>query len=252
MSTYVERPTAPIASAANFASQAQSETVRSGVSQIAQNAAAFAGRILQGEGPAGGSNRVDVHHHYGYSPYWWFMPYSSPSVVYVGPGADRARRSEEESGQRVLIGVIAMVVGAIALFATGSAIGRCQEASHDLEDSELAKDKLNRYQREAPAGDQALVNEARLATELKARVCKRIKDSAIIDLALRVGLLAGCGLLLAGAFATFPAAFLLAGAVTSFTAGGAMLFKWGFETTDKQNSRDALAIRDSVRRLATL
>ena len=175
----------------------------------------------------------------------------APASCLRRPGADRARR-DDESGARVLIGLAAAILGGIALFATGSAIGRCQEARHDLEDTKLAQDKLDLYQREAPQSDQALVNEAKQATDLKARICKRIKDSAIIDLALRVTLLVGCGFGLFAAFAAFPAAYLIAATVTAVTAGGAMLFKWGFETTDKQNNRDAMAIRESVRRLATL
>lgn len=226
----------------------QSETVRAGVKHIAQNTNNFANHFISANDNQT-SSRTVVHHHYGYSyiPSWWYF-YPQPMVVVDGGG----RGSNDDGAARLLIALFAAAVGGIALYAVGAAIGRLQASRQDLSDARSAQNLLERYSRVASDNDKQYVEEAKHATSLKVKICKRIRNSAITDLALRIIMGVGCGMLLAGALATSPGCLLLAGSVAIATSGGAMLFKWGLESTDRQNGRDAESIRASVQLLNAL
>lgn len=180
-----------------------------------------------------------------YSSPWW-SPWPMYQPVYVVDGGSHGRR--DDGDWRFLVGLTAAIFGGIAMFATGRALSRYQDADRELEDNYQFQDRLNtsRY-RAATPDDQELLENAKHASDLKSRVCSRIRNSALADLVFRVTALFGCGMALAGAFAAAPA-WMTAGTITALVAGGAMLFKWGYES-DKYLMQDAHALKAAVRQL---
>lgn len=218
-----------------------SEAIRAGVTQIARNTDSFATSFL----PENNGPKVVVHRHYygyDYTPSWFYF---YPQPVYIVGG----RRREDEGSSRAALAILSTVLGGIALYALGKALGRFRAASSDLQNAQHDRARLNDYGANAAGSDQTAVETAKHSVDLKGRICQRVKNSALTDVILRVGFAVGCGLLLASAFATAPGLLYLMGAVTALTTGGAMLLKWGFESTDRQNQLDALAIRASVQQI---
>jgi len=196
--------------------------------------------------------RVITRYHYWHEPFW------SPSwmfcrPVYVYPSGNCSRRRDRDNdGTAFLIGMIATIVGGIALFAVGSGRNTFKEAKCELEDAAASRTKFSDYEQAAHNNTERNVAlEAKNAAVLKVRICKRIRDSALKDLVFRVGLVAGCALALAGAIFTSPT-LITAGLVTGLVVGGSMLFNWGLDSTDKQNINDANKLLEAMNNMRSV
>jgi len=176
-----------------------------------------------------------------YDPFW-------PSVyqpVYVTSYNPRPR----EDNSNVLTGIFAAVVVGVTTFFVGQAIGSLEDAERELDNAISEKQKFDGYSKHSATQQERLTaTDVVRAAGLKERICRRIKESAITDLILRVGLLAGASLVLIGAIYTAPA-WISSGLVVSCAATALMLFNWGLNSTDRNNIRDAEELRDINGRL---
>lgn len=186
------------------------------------------------------------HYHHGYSYWSPFYLRPAPVVVIDGGHSDRRRRSEDNAA----IAIIAAIVGGIALYTIGSSIAQYQDASADHEENMDMQYALNRYQ-SSNSDNRELISETHHAVHLKDRITTRIQNSAAQDLAMRVGLFAGAGAAFVGAISAAPA-LITAGTITGLVACGGMLFKWGLDSTNRANIRDAEALAMSLERLKSL
>lgn len=190
------------------------------------------------------SERTVIIRNYYSSPWWTPWPMYQP--IYVIDGGSGRR---DNSDMNCLIGLIAVIVGGIALFATGTALSRYQDSDSELADNERFQGELDRFSfglrdaSETKLYEQ--VEHAKHAATLKARICHRIRNSALTDLVLRISTFVGCALALTGIFATLPG-LVSVGTIVGLVSGGAMLFKWGFESTSRRLEHDAHELKHSV------
>jgi hypothetical protein len=225
--------------------------IRQDIQSFATKADALADQILSANQPQVSCSHepvVIIRHYHSpwYSPFWYYHP----QPIFINNScSDRGRSNNKDRDAQILLGIAATVIGAVAMFALGSAIPRYTDASSEL--SETADFNARLQYSNPRQQDAELVNEAKYAGSLKERICSRIKRSAEADVALRTLLVAGCGATLAGLIVSNPA-FVTAGVVAGLVAGGGMLFKWGFDSSDKQNIRDAHALKGSIQQLNQL
>ena len=191
------------------------------------------------------------HYHYYNDPFYFSPgPFWYPQPVVVVNDGYQGRRRKEDDNTAVIVGIAAAVVGGIALYTVGSGINKVKDANRELQETHEFQRKLDRYAQFSGI-DQNIVYNAREVAHVKERICNRIKDSAVGDLALRVTLAASCIVALAGAFAG-ASALMTAGIIFNLVAVGGMLFKWGLDSSDTDNLRDAYMLRNRIEQLKTL
>lgn len=181
--------------------------------------------------------RVHVHHHhygYGYSPFW------GRPVYVIDSGRSRKREDEKDRAFRLVAGITAAVIGAIAYFAVGINLGRSVEAEEELTDIRAFKREIHEIRNSTSQYDQLLPKLNRIA-DLKENVFRRIKNNAMSDLAGTVAIAAASTMVLSGALAAYYP-LMTAGAVIGLGTGAVMLFKKGFDSTDRHHFRDAREI----------
>lgn len=168
--------------------------------------------------------------------FWWY-----PQPVYVG-GRSSAR------DDRNAIGVLA-VAGAVFLsFAIGRACVRVSDAGRQLNEARNFSDSVYVAQGPLSPADQNRLEDAREVASLSERISKRIKNSAAVDLALRISLFVGLTFVAIGAFASCPPMFGI-GLITVAVLGCAILFKAGIESFDRRNLMLAYDLKDRAQRL---
>lgn len=218
-----------------------SQELRSEVKQFSSQASRLANQIIgeQAQEKYTGPVVIRRHYYYSYSP--WYYP--QPSVIVVGDrGSFRRDRREEKEANMVAFGIIATIGAMFASYAVGLAVSRHQDAQRELAETREFQGKMAEAQGHVTPQDQQLVNDAQEAAGLKARICKRIRDSAATDLALRISLTVGLVFAALGAFGLCPP-LLGVGLLAAAVAGFVMMFKWGMDTTDQANARDAYALQ---------
>lgn len=226
-----------------------SSYVRSSINQFANKANDLANQLLAPKNSPYSGPVVIRNNYYSYSPFYspWF--YSHPSVIVVDNG--RGRRSNEQNNEKnILLGVVLTVGALVMTYFVGSALSSYQDADRESKEARESQKKFNNYRAHVSPHDLPLLEEVRVATSLKGRICSRIRDSVLWDLALRIGITAG---LVAGAVGSFTCLPVLGvGLTIGALSAGAMLFKWGFESTDRKNILDAQELRASVLKLKDL
>lgn len=230
-----------------------SSFVRGKIHQFADKANNLANQLLAPKNASyDGPVVIRNNYYYSYSPFSpfyspWF--YSRPSVIVVDRGNGR-RSNEQDSANNILLGAVLTVGALVMTYFVGSAVSSYQDADRECESARRDQREFASYRPYASVDDFPLLEEARVATSLKDRICSRIRNSAAWDLALRVSLTAGLVIGAVGAFTCLPV--LGVGLVIGAVSAGAMLFKWGFESTDRKNLLDAEALRASVTHLKQL
>jgi hypothetical protein len=195
-----------------------------------------------------------VHHHHYHSSLWWY-PLWFPQPIVVVP----SNRNSDNQGLLVILGLAAAAIAGVGLYITGSAVGRFQEANTKYHEAADFKEQLEDYGDRAPENEQRLVNEAKNLADLQERVTKRIRDSAVFDIACRASLVAGSMLVLFGSvmmlFGTATAAassMALVGLSVVAAASGCMLFESGMNITEKRNLVDAQEIQEGLAQLKSI
>ena len=109
-------------------------------------------------------------------------------------------------------------------------------------------------QKDSLDDEKLFIDEGKNIAVLQGRLSKRMRDSALIDIALRISLTAAAIITLTGtilAFAALPpfvaAGFLSAGVVSGLIASGGMLFKCGFGGPSHRDFQEASQMQHSVR-----
>jgi hypothetical protein len=191
-----------------------------------------------------------VIRHYHYGPAFWSpMFYSHPTVIITDPRAAHQYRHDKENENNALLGILATVVSGIFLYAIGSAIGRYQDASAELNEADSFF-KTSNFENATTTDhkEKAKTEEAARAAQLKGRICNRIEHSALWDLSLRIAGFIGAASLAIGLFFTVPP-LAIAGTCLLVASLGAMLFKWGLNHEDRYNRSDAVLLNESLHRL---
>lgn len=222
------------------------QAMRTEVKNFAKKAECLANEIISKNDSKPYTSDTVVYHHHHYSPYhFWPSPYYAPRPVVVVDGCRDDRRKKKDDAA-LLIGVAAAIVGGIAVYGFGSAISKSKDASRELGETHAFQRLVGRFQKAADfPKDQCMLFDAKEAADIQERIHTRIQDSASWDLSLRGGLVLGCGTALAGAIGAVPAA-MTAGVVGSLVVGTGMLFKWGLDSSDKDNYRDAQNLKNRV------
>lgn len=224
-----------------------SQELRGEVQRFATQANRLASQLIADQAPEPYTGHVVIRHHYHhytpyYTPYYspWFYP--RPSIIVLGDRPAYRNRKEENEAANIALGVFATIGAMFATYAVGLAWARQSDAQNELDETREFQGKMAGAQGNVTAQDQRLVEDAQEAAGLKARICKRIRNSAVSDLALRISLAVGLIFVGAGAFAACPPLVGI-GLVASMIASFAMVLKWGFDSTDQTNVRDARALQ---------
>lgn len=250
-----------------FNCSTNSRKIRSEISHFSDRAKALANEILISNHRYQSTEFIEspvviIRSHY-WSPWesHCWSPCSRPGLTSNTSSRaqrrDSSNREKKNEGLLLLIGLTAAVVGTVTLFKTLGALPRYYDASQELKETKKFQQELETF---TPKVEEcALIEEAQHVSDLKARICTRIRNSALIDLALSISLtasscMAGVGasmLLLDNAMVDYPP-ILSVGLVASGVLGGLTLINWALDSSDKKNVRDAFVMRDSINRLRTL
>lgn len=227
-----------------------SQVIRSEIGQFAAKSNDLANQILIQNSPQRYEGPVIIRNHYYYDGF--YSPWYHPSVIILGGDRGHGRRDRNhDDGASILLGIVATIGALFATYAVGSAIASHSDAKRELDETRDVHQKLLSYHTGANSADQQLLDEALCAATLKERICSRIRNSSAVDLALRVALTAGLVLTAVGAFTACPPV-LAVGLALSLSTAGAMLLKWGVESKDKANVRDAQFLKNCVANLRQL
>lgn len=217
--------------------------------EFVEKAKSVANDILGSEHAVDGKPRehiggVKVYHYHDYGWGW----YSSP--VYVIDRHHGYYKNDDDSGARLVLGLLAGVIGGFALYHLGSAIKYFREASQELREirpftywSIVAKSEDN--------SNLSFCKTIEKIAEIESRIFSRIKHQAGWKLAETAGITVGCALTLVGAIYAVQA-YVGSGIVLGCAFGGSMLLRWGMDSTERDHRRDALEIRAAVTELSTL
>ena len=221
--------------------------VRTEVNQFSRKADHLANQILAPkdipyEGP------VIIRERYYISPF--YTPWYYPSHSYYVVGRQGRGRDNGDNAARLVIGILATIGVFVMAKAVGDAVVAFKDSQRELNETDAEKEKLNNLSTVAKPEDQAIIAQANDALELKERICSRIRNSAVWDLALSVSLTAGLALTAIGAFVCPPLA--LAGIALTVVAATSIMFKWGFDSRDSENQRDAHDLKARVAGLKEL
>lgn len=180
-----------------------------------------------------------------WSPYYFWSPiYVDPYPGYYG------RRDDDDGALRFLIGLVAAVAGGIAMYTVGAKVNAIMEADEELSEIQKSKYKFRNLANHGTHQDFLYSKKLTQLADLREGVFKRVKNNAIADLILTIGVVAGSALALTGAFFT-GYQMINTGIVIGLVSCAAILFKWGLDSTSKQNERDANAIYSAARDINT-
>lgn len=226
--------------------------MQSEIKTFAAKADQLADQILCQNEPTSHSGPVIIHDHHYYQPWpmFWYDP--GPRYVYIDNRSSSCDdRKRDEQAVSIIIAIISTVVAGVALYSLGSSIAAYNDAHDELADTQDFQIKLNCSPRNIEQKDQEKIDEAYQISHLKGRICSRIKNSAASDIVLKASLCGAAGVSLAGAVVTAPA-LMTAGVVAGLISTGGLLFKWGFDSTDRSNQRDAAVLKASISHLNSL
>lgn len=193
------------------------------------------------------------HHHYHYGPTFWTpLFYREPRVIIADPLSAREFRRQREDESNLALGIISTVVSFVFLYAIGTAYSRYEDASVENGDTEVFRKQIG-FDRQfvQDPKEKSQMEEAVIAADLKGRICDRIENSAISDLAMRISGFIGAATLAVGAFFAV-APFVVTGTVVLVASLGAMILKWGLNSEDRHNRHDALLLQESLKRMNQL
>ena len=236
-------------SAPHYAAES-SQQIKSKVNKLIKSASDLSNQILSPktikyEGPI-----VIREHYYPVSPFFylpWYYP--RPSVIVVDRFGHHRTESRDNTA-RILLGGLAAIGAIFMAKVVGDAALSLKDSQRELNNNKEEVAKLNHLQANSRPEDQELLGQAAEALELKGRICSRIRNSSIWDLNLRVSLTVGLILTSVGAFVCLPVA--LAGLILSVVSASAIMFKWGFDSNDADNIRDAQELKEKLSNLKEL
>lgn len=219
--------------------------VQSEIKTFAVKADHLADQILSQNEPKAYSGPVIIHDHHYYQPWpmFWYDPGPRYVVINNRSCSDNRKKDDDKAA---LIGFLSAIIAGVALYSLGSSIAAYNDASEELTDSYEFQEKLNQGPKNISQKDQDKIDAAYQISDLKGRICSRIRNSAVSDILLKGVLVGAAGL---GFASMWTPALLTAGAISGAVSTGGLLFKWGFDSTDKANARDAVALKASVSQL---
>lgn len=153
-----------------------------------------------------------------------------------------ARRNEKEmsDGTRAAVGIIGSLIMLVGSYFIGKSIEARNDASEKLDETKAFRKEFKIQQN--------YHNSDSIDTITKAtkRVLKRSIASANWAIALKVALVAGAAIAVIGAITANPVVAAVGGGVV-LLAGCALLVKWGIESANRANKRDARIIMNPSR-----
>lgn len=189
------------------------------------------------------ASRVVVIRDY-YSPFWspFYSPYFFHPVYIHEP---RERRNDNDAALRILVGFIATLVIGLGAVALGAALNRFQDSSKELNDLRVNQNKLTHNNSEDNNELQVLKAADEIA-DFEISICSRIRNSALADLLLRTSLVVSAVFTLLSAFTVISPFFMSAGIISGIAFSAVMLFKLGFENTNRRNIEEAKEIKAGI------
>ncbi|MCB1112187.1 MAG: hypothetical protein KDK72_05965 [Chlamydiia bacterium] len=151
----------------------------------------------------------------------------------------RVRRGNEPADTtRFFAGLIGTVVGGFALFSIGRTYNHLVETTKEISKINTFTASLNNVAEEEKA------KYLEIASHHKA-IFSRIRNNAIVNLAMLVGMVASSVFLIAGAiFAS--GGLMITGGIIGLIIGGAALLKWGLDSTDTYIKEHAEAMEQEL------
>lgn len=176
------------------------------------------------------------HHHYHgcYSPWWFARP---TYVIHT----DRRRRDEDDQGARVAVGLISVIVGAVAFYTVGRSLKSLDKTQRKLQENTKFAVKLKQVDC-TDSQTVSVTNKLERIAALQEKILKQKRSKAFFNLAATITLAAACVFATIGAIYAVPA-LMCTGAVLGLGVGAIALVKWGMSSDSKQKSdaKDLLA-----------
>lgn len=173
-----------------------------------------------------------------------------PIINTFGSGRRRRRSSEPNSGLRLVAGIAGAVCGGYALFKLGQSFTHIRQAGEELNALSEFRGKLNHWNDEwnvlhRDQGRNKILEKVYKIAECKENIFSRIRRKAHLDVALLVGVIASAAFAIMGAIIA-SWTMLTASLCLGLTVGGAMLFKWGFDSVAKGHDKDSKEIKQHI------
>lgn len=183
-------------------------------------------------------------------PWWWWGPsWHRPCYSVDSSCSSRSSNNSDrnKSKDNTVLAVVALVGLGFTLVGLGSAFGRYSAAKNQLYNTHEFQNAVDREDA-VRTTDQSVTGEARHLATLANRISANQKSSAGWDITLRTLFGGGLAAFASGVWCPHPVAQTV-GLVATAVSGGAMLLKWGFDDSARQNKGDALAMRASIENL---
>ncbi|MBA3817178.1 MAG: hypothetical protein H0X29_11815 [Parachlamydiaceae bacterium] len=233
-----------------------SGVIRGKINDFAYKASSLASEIL---GPKPTSfevpNSAHEHYHYHDSSSWMPWYYSRPTTVIVSDRNTSCntsnRRNSEKNDGGVALAVAATGIALGGLYYVATNLNALWDAESKLNEIKCFNNDLDTFSKIMQPQEELIITEAKQTASLTERICKRTKDSELIGLYLKSGVVASCTSYVAGYCSTLPAIQAIA-IGTGLLCTGSLIFKYGIESSTGESIRDAQALNNSIAKLRTL
>jgi hypothetical protein len=200
------------------------------------------------------SGNVKIHHHHhhchdyygwGYVPFW-----SRPTYVITPYDSYRNQREDNNGALRFFVGLVSTAVGAAAFYAIGSFAKSFGKVERKLVENRTFTAELKNFKEvnTETAESADLVNKLERIANLREKILQRMRKNNIFNLAATVTTAAACVIAVVGAVLGSPAA-MAAGTLIGLGVGAVVMVKWGMDTTESKQNRDARALLQAVNEL---
>ncbi|MCP5507316.1 MAG: hypothetical protein H7A37_03315 [Chlamydiales bacterium] len=170
----------------------------------------------------------------------WDGCYPSFNILSVNTRvSSRIQRGNDPADTtRFFVGLIGTVVGGFALFSIGRTYNHLVETTKEISTINTFTASLN------DVAEEKKEKYLEIASHHKA-IFSRIRNNAIVNLAMLVGMVASSVFLIAGAiFAS--GGLMITGGIIGLIIGGAALLKWGLDSTDTYIKEHAEAMEQEL------
>lgn len=231
-----------------------STIIRSKIAEFARQADALANKILP---PPTTFYEAPTHSCHGHYDQYHYAPYHHPHTTVIfadrNPSCDsRVSSSKGKDDNAVVLALIATTAALTALYYVGTGLSSYWNTDSEIKDTISIKEHLKTFsEMSLPKEDQLLISEAQKTASLTHSIYQRTRNSDLIGLYLKSGIVASGAIsaagFWAGSYATqyFPIPFAM-------LALGGLIFKSGLESTNADNLRDARALKSSIHQLHLL
>lgn len=169
--------------------------------------------------------------------YFW-----SPYPFFYSPMQYEPMHRDSKEGLW-MIGLLALAVLGFAVFKIGQAVGNYREANTEI--SEVKKFKASHLTELTEEAAASQFSHLEKIIHLRQNIFTRIKNNALCNIIFMTSLAASSAITMAGAVLS-SAPLLGGGILAGLATSGILLYRWGFNSTDGDQLRDAKMIRSEL------